>query len=95
MPTGTVLFYHFHQGVGLIEKEGGDRGSIPVYFSSVVRAGMRKLWKRQRISYDIETDRGGMNSAVNLRHPPTPSWRLLGSESTFRAWLAPRAHQEE
>ena len=67
MPTGTVLFYHYHQGNGLIEQEGGDGGSIPVYISAVTNAGMQELRKGQRISYDIETDRGGMNSAVNLR----------------------------
>jgi cold shock protein len=66
MPVGTVQSYHFHQGNGLIE-QGGNHGSIPVFSTSVERAGMQELRPGQRISYDIETDSGGLNSAVNLR----------------------------
>jgi cold shock protein len=38
-----------------------------VHISAVERAGMSTLNKEQRVSYELETDRRGKTSAVNLQ----------------------------
>jgi CspA family cold shock protein len=66
MITGTVKFFNPDKGFGFIAPEGGG-GDAFVHISAVERAGMRTLDKDQRISYELETDRRGKTSAVNLQ----------------------------
>ncbi|MDB5696617.1 MAG: cold-shock protein [Sphingomonas bacterium] len=66
MITGTVKFFNPDKGFGFIEPEGGG-GDAFVHISAVERAGMQTLDKDQRISYELETDRRGKTSAVNLQ----------------------------
>lgn len=66
MITGTVKFFNNEKGYGFIAPEGGG-GDAFVHISAVERAGMRTLDKDQRISYELETDRRGKTSAVNLQ----------------------------
>ena len=66
MITGTVKFFNADKGYGFIAPEGGG-GDAFVHISAVERAGMSTLDKDQRISYELETDRRGKSSAVNLQ----------------------------
>lgn len=64
--TGTVKFFNTDKGYGFIAPEDGS-GDAFVHISAVERAGMRTLDKEQRVSYELETDRRGKTSAVNLQ----------------------------
>jgi cold shock protein len=66
MITGTVKFFNADKGYGFIAPESGGNDAF-VHISAVERAGMRTLDKDQRISYELETDRRGKTSAVNLQ----------------------------
>jgi CspA family cold shock protein len=66
MITGTVKFFNEDKGYGFIAPEEGGSDAF-VHISAVERAGMRTLTKDQRISYELETDRRGKTSAVNLQ----------------------------
>lgn len=66
MITGTVKFFNTDKGYGFIAPDQGQ-GDAFVHISAVERAGMRTLEKDQRISYELETDRRGKISAVNLQ----------------------------
>lgn len=66
MITGTVKFFNADKGYGFIAPESGGDDAF-VHISAVERAGLRTLDKDQRISYELETDRRGKTSAVNLQ----------------------------
>lgn len=66
MITGTVKFFNIDKGYGFIAPEGGGSDAF-VHISAVERAGMRTLDKDQRVTYEMETDRRGKTSAVNLQ----------------------------
>ena len=66
MPIGTVKFFNSDKGYGFIAPEDGGQDSF-VHISAVERAGMTTLNKDQRVSYELETDRRGKQSAVNLQ----------------------------
>ncbi|MBB3910554.1 cold-shock protein [Sphingomonas desiccabilis] len=66
MITGTVKFFNADKGYGFITPESGG-GDAFVHISAVERAGMSTLNKDQRVSYEMETDRRGKTSAVNLQ----------------------------
>lgn len=66
MITGTVKFFNADKGYGFIAPEGGGEDAF-VHISAVERAGMQSLDKDQRVSYELETDRRGKTSAVNLQ----------------------------
>lgn len=66
MPIGTVKFFNSDKGYGFIQPEDGGNDSF-VHISAVERAGMSTLNKDQRVSYDIEADQRGKQSAVNLQ----------------------------
>ena len=65
MPIGTVKFFNADKGYGFITPDDGGNDSF-VHISAVERAGMVTLQKDQKLSYEIETDRRGKESAVNL-----------------------------
>ncbi|HWJ71191.1 MAG TPA: cold-shock protein [Sphingobium sp.] len=65
MPIGTVKFFNVDKGYGFITPDDGGSDSF-VHISAVERAGMVTLQKDQKLSYEIETDRRGKESAVNL-----------------------------
>ncbi len=66
MITGTVKFFNIDKGYGFIAPEDGT-GDAFVHISAVERAGMRTLDKDQRVTYELETDKRGKTSAVNLQ----------------------------
>lgn len=65
MPIGTVKFFNTDKGYGFIAPEDGGDDSF-VHISAVQQAGMATLNKDQRLSYEVEIDRRGKKSAVNL-----------------------------
>jgi CspA family cold shock protein len=66
MPVGTVKFFNEQKGYGFIAPEDGS-GDAFVHITAVERAGMSTLQKDQRVSYELEQDRRGKMSAVNLQ----------------------------
>ena len=66
MTTGTVKFFNETKGYGFIAPDDGGNDAF-VHISAVERAGMTTLQKDQRVSFDLEADRTGKASAVNLQ----------------------------
>ena len=66
MITGTVKFFNNDKGYGFIAPEDGSSDAFG-HISAGERAGMSTLNKDQRVSYELETDRRGKTSAVNLQ----------------------------
>jgi len=65
MPIGTVKFFSPDKGFGFIAPDGGAPDNF-VHISAVERSGLSTLSKDQRVQYEMETDRRGKQSAVNL-----------------------------
>ena len=66
MPVGTVKFFDTSKGYGFITNEAGGKDAF-VHVSAVEAAGMQSLEKEQRLSYELENDKRGKTSAVNLQ----------------------------
>lgn len=65
MQTGTVKWFNATKGFGFIQpSEGGD--DVFVHISAVERAGMRGLKEGQKISFEIQVEKG-KKSATNLK----------------------------
>ncbi len=67
MPIGTVKFFNPDKGFGFIAPDGGAADNF-VHISAVERSGLGTLIKDQRVKYEVETDRRGKLSAVNLEN---------------------------
>ena len=65
MTTGTVKFFNDSKGYGLLLPRGGQDAFVHV--SALESSGMRSLSETQRVSYDLEQDRRGKITAVNLK----------------------------
>ena len=65
MPIGTVKFFNADKGYGFISPDTGEADSF-VHITAVERAGLPTLTQNQRVRYEIEEDRRGKMSAVNL-----------------------------
>ena len=63
--TGTVKFFNSMKGFGFITRDDGQPDAF-VHISAVERSGMRELNEGDRVEFDIEVDRRGKYSAVNL-----------------------------
>ncbi len=61
MNTGTVKWFNAEKGFGFITVDGGE--DIFVHFSSIKADGYRSLEEGQRVSFDIEEGRRGMQAA--------------------------------
>ena len=66
--TGTVKFFNADKGYGFIQPDDGGN-DVFVHISAVERSGMVGLSDNQRIAYDLEEDRRGKLSAINLKAP--------------------------
>ena len=65
MENGKVKWFNNEKGYGFIAPdEGGDDAFV--HITAVERAGMASLDKDQRVKYELETDRRGKTSAVQL-----------------------------
>ncbi|NVO25170.1 cold-shock protein [Donghicola sp. C2-DW-16] len=65
MANGTVKWFNTTKGYGFIAPEGGKK-DVFVHISAVERAGIRQLNDGQAVTFDIEADRNGRESATNL-----------------------------
>ena len=63
--TGTVKFFNSMKGFGFITRDDGQPDAF-VHISAVERAGMAGLNQGDRLEFDLEVDRRGKHSAVNL-----------------------------
>jgi CspA family cold shock protein len=66
MAAGTVKFFNTQKGFGFISQESGGK-DVFVHVSALERAGLRSLAEGQKVSFDLERDRQGRDSATNLR----------------------------
>jgi CspA family cold shock protein len=66
MATGTVKFFNTTKGFGFITPEGGGK-DVFVHISAVERSGMSSLNEGQKVSFELERDRQGRDSAANLK----------------------------
>ena len=66
MPIGTVKFFNSDKGYGFIAPDGGAPDNF-VHITAVEQSGMATLEKDQRVKYELETDRRGKTSAVQLQ----------------------------
>lgn len=65
MADGTVKWFNPQKGFGFIQPASGGK-DVFVHISAVERAGLRTLNDGQPIKFDLEEDRRGRASAVNL-----------------------------
>lgn len=66
MPIGTVKFFNADKGYGFIAPEEGGNDAF-VHISAVQAAGMDTLRQDQRVQYELQDDKRGKQSAVNLQ----------------------------
>ena len=64
--TGTVKFFNADKGYGFIAPDGGGNDAF-VHITAGERAGMPTLNQNQRVTYELEPDKRGKQSAVNLQ----------------------------
>jgi CspA family cold shock protein len=65
MPSGTVKWFNAQKGFGFIQPENGGK-DVFVHISAVERAGLHGLNEGQKISYEVQAERG-REAAVNLK----------------------------
>ncbi len=66
MAKGTVKWFNATKGFGFIAPEGGSK-DVFVHVTALERAGIRGLNDGQAVTFDIESDRNGRESATNLQ----------------------------
>jgi CspA family cold shock protein len=66
MPEGTVKFFNETKGFGFITPDDGGSDAF-VHISAVEQAGLGTLSNDQRVSYELQPDRRGRESAANLK----------------------------
>ena len=65
MISGTVKFYNDQKGFGFIQPDDGSK-DVFVHISAVERAGLNGLNEGQKVTYEVQQDRG-KEAAVNLK----------------------------
>ena len=63
--TGTVKFFNAMKGFGFITRDDGKEDAF-VHISAVERSGLRGINEGDLFEFDLEVDRRGKYSAVNL-----------------------------
>lgn len=66
MTVGTVKFFNANKGFGFIAPDTGGK-DVFVHISALERAGMRSLNDGQKVSFELERDRQGRESATNIK----------------------------
>jgi len=66
MAVGTVKFFNTQKGFGFIAPDQGGK-DVFVHISALERSGMSSLNDGQKVSFELERDRQGRDSAVNLK----------------------------
>ena len=65
MATGTVKWFNAQKGFGFIQPDNGGK-DVFVHISAVERAGLHGLNEGQKISYEVQSERG-REAVVNLK----------------------------
>jgi CspA family cold shock protein len=65
MAIGTVKWFNATKGFGFIQPESGNK-DVFVHISAVQAAGLKGLNDGQRVSYEVQMERGKV-SAGNLK----------------------------
>jgi cold shock protein len=63
--TGTVKWFNGTKGYGFIQPDSGGK-DVFVHISAVERSGLNGFHEGQKITYEIQQDRG-KEAAVNLK----------------------------
>ena len=63
--TGTVKFFNAMKGFGFLVRDDGQPDAF-VHISAVERSGLSQINEGERYEFDLEVDRRGKHSAVNL-----------------------------
>jgi len=66
MSIGTVKWFNSTKGFGFIQPEDGAK-DVFVHISAVERSDLGSLREGQKVSFELEKDRQGRVSAVNLQ----------------------------
>ena len=66
MAVGTVKFFNTTKGFGFIQPDTGGK-DVFVHISAVERSGMSGLGEGQKVSFELERDRQGRDSATNIK----------------------------
>ncbi len=65
MATGTVKWFNGQKGFGFVVPDDGGK-DVFVHISAVERSGFKTLNEGQKVSYELETNRG-KTAAVNIQ----------------------------
>lgn len=65
MPIGTVKWFNAQKGFGFIQPEDGSK-DVFVHISAVERSGLSSLREGQKVSFEIQQERG-KSAASNLK----------------------------
>ncbi|MGB3739242.1 MAG: cold-shock protein, partial [Pontixanthobacter sp.] len=63
--TGTVKFFNAMKGFGFLVRDDNQPDAF-VHISAVERSGLQSINEGERYQFDLEVDRRGKHSAVNL-----------------------------
>lgn len=65
MANGTVKWFNSKKGFGFIAPDIGGK-DVFVHYSTLEKSGMTSLNDDQKVTFDVETDRDGRQSAINI-----------------------------
>lgn len=65
MPNGTVKWFNAQKGFGFIQPDDASK-DVFVHISAVERSGLSSLREGQKVSFDIQQERG-KSAACNLK----------------------------
>ncbi|HUA52108.1 MAG TPA: cold-shock protein [Candidatus Sulfotelmatobacter sp.] len=65
MSSGTVKWFNAQKGFGFIQPDDGSK-DVFVHISAVERSGIGNLREGQKVSFDLQQERG-KTSACNLK----------------------------
>lgn len=65
MAKGTVKWFNSTKGFGFIAPEGGQK-DVFVHISALERSGINALNDGQAVTFELERDRQGRESATNV-----------------------------
>jgi CspA family cold shock protein len=60
MPEGKVKWFNANKGFGFIQQDDG--GDVFVHFSAIQSAGFKTLSEGQRVSFDLQEGKKGLEA---------------------------------